>query len=194
MMSAMESLSKGGKLSASECNDHGFSVRNGGCSLSVGGVPPSLITMLLFVSASFILCVSAVITYYRRGRRRRQQGERTMRLVRDEDQGPVGTPVSVLNMLSRQKYLPLNTGNNSGKDDEVADSSSVDLHKFIQDDSPSCSICICELEKGEEIMILPCNHVFHAECIETWLKQSVRCPLCNGSVVESSKKYLVQDS
>merc|ERR1712139_420562 len=99
--------------------------------------------MLLFVSASFILCVSAVVTYFRRGRGRPQQGERTMRLVRDEDQGPVGTPVSVLNMLSRQKYSPLNTENKSEKDDEEAvDSSSVDLHKYIQDDSPSCSICI----------------------------------------------------
>ena len=42
-----------------------------------------------------------------------------------------------------------------------------------------CSICLEEFEVGNKIIYLPCFHYYHAKCIETWVKNSDKCPLCN---------------
>lgn len=49
----------------------------------------------------------------------------------------------------------------------------------------SCSICLDEFEDGEAVrQILPCGHLFHADCIRPWLTQrSGNCPLCKVSVL-----------
>eukprot|EP00358_Blepharisma_japonicum_P004720 CAMPEP_0202947632 /NCGR_PEP_ID=MMETSP1395-20130829/11782_1 /ASSEMBLY_ACC=CAM_ASM_000871 /TAXON_ID=5961 /ORGANISM="Blepharisma japonicum, Strain Stock R1072" /LENGTH=126 /DNA_ID=CAMNT_0049649051 /DNA_START=371 /DNA_END=748 /DNA_ORIENTATION=+ len=42
-----------------------------------------------------------------------------------------------------------------------------------------CSICLVNMEKGEMAKLLPkCNHSYHAECIDQWLKAKKTCPLC----------------
>ncbi len=43
----------------------------------------------------------------------------------------------------------------------------------------SCAICIEEFEDGEALVRLPCNHLWHPQCIETWLVGSRgNCPTC----------------
>lgn len=42
----------------------------------------------------------------------------------------------------------------------------------------SCTICLEELGKGEELMKLPCSHVFHGDCLVRCLKTNHFCPLC----------------
>ncbi|RLN00870.1 hypothetical protein C2845_PM06G06150 [Panicum miliaceum] len=42
-----------------------------------------------------------------------------------------------------------------------------------------CAVCLGELEDGELGRLLPaCRHVFHVECIDTWLGVSSTCPVC----------------
>ena len=41
-----------------------------------------------------------------------------------------------------------------------------------------CSICIEETKNNDLIIKLNCNHVFHYNCIEPWLKISFTCPNC----------------
>lgn len=48
-----------------------------------------------------------------------------------------------------------------------------------------CTVCRLEYEAGEEVLVLPCKHFYHPECIEQWLKQKKVCPQCNREVVES---------
>ncbi|OMO87717.1 Zinc finger, RING-type [Corchorus capsularis] len=41
-----------------------------------------------------------------------------------------------------------------------------------------CTICLDEFSDGEELVWMPCGHVYHNHCIVTWLETSHLCPLC----------------
>nr|KYP76612.1 E3 ubiquitin-protein ligase RNF181 [Cajanus cajan] len=46
-----------------------------------------------------------------------------------------------------------------------------------------CNICMDKFEVDEgddqdDVLSMPCNHVFHRECIVKWLQTSHTCPLC----------------
>ena len=43
---------------------------------------------------------------------------------------------------------------------------------------PSCCICISDIEKNEETVLLPCGHMFHWNCCLNWLKGNNTCPMC----------------
>ena len=40
-----------------------------------------------------------------------------------------------------------------------------------------CNIC-CDDIKYELTRILYCGHFFHAKCIEIWLSNNTKCPIC----------------
>ncbi|GAV80229.1 zf-RING_2 domain-containing protein [Cephalotus follicularis] len=47
-----------------------------------------------------------------------------------------------------------------------------------------CAVCLCEIEEGEEIRELICNHLFHRLCLDTWAKyKHAQCPLCRDYLV-----------
>ncbi|GMY11415.1 E3 ubiquitin-protein ligase ATL6-like [Fagus crenata] len=46
-------------------------------------------------------------------------------------------------------------------------------------DALECAVCLSEFEDHETLRLLPrCNHVFHPDCIDTWLGTRVTCPVC----------------
>lgn len=47
-----------------------------------------------------------------------------------------------------------------------------------------CAICLGLVEIGEAVRRLPtCGHLFHAGCIDQWLRAHATCPLCRAAVV-----------
>ena len=43
----------------------------------------------------------------------------------------------------------------------------------------TCSICLSEYQPKETLRTIPnCNHYFHANCIDEWLKKKATCPIC----------------
>lgn len=46
-------------------------------------------------------------------------------------------------------------------------------------DEEQCTICRCEFEKDHSVKVLPCQHVFHPDCIDPWLRINKKCPICS---------------
>jgi hypothetical protein len=51
--------------------------------------------------------------------------------------------------------------------------------QLLDEEAPSCSICLCDYEVSEKLRALPCCHQYHAQCIDDWLQRSSLCPSCN---------------
>ncbi|KAF7092145.1 hypothetical protein CFC21_094653 [Triticum aestivum] len=61
--------------------------------------------------------------------------------------------------------------------------------KAAKDDASECAVCLGEFQEGERVRLLPgCLHVFHAECIDTWLHGCASCPLCRAAITATTGK------
>ncbi len=56
-------------------------------------------------------------------------------------------------------------------------------------EEPSCCICLCEYEPKDTVIQLPCNHIFHEPCIDSWTDRNIRCPLCNCNLMEDKRAF-----
>tara|TARA_Y100000389_G_scaffold27418_1_gene23520 strand:- start:2230 stop:2877 length:648 start_codon:yes stop_codon:yes gene_type:complete len=66
-----------------------------------------------------------------------------------------------------------------------------------------CSICLDEITETSQISTLECNHPFHKECIEEWIKVSKNkentqelwsCPLCRMDFVNSDTLHITEET
>jgi hypothetical protein len=52
-----------------------------------------------------------------------------------------------------------------------------------------CAVCLEAFRAGDRRRVLPgCEHGFHAECVDSWLRKSRRCPICRAEVVAGYAK------
>ncbi|KAM0679686.1 hypothetical protein GINT2_002094 [Glugoides intestinalis] len=47
-----------------------------------------------------------------------------------------------------------------------------------------CPICLETYSAGEDIRLLSCKHCFHKNCIDSWLKTMLKCPVCRNPVTK----------
>ena len=45
-----------------------------------------------------------------------------------------------------------------------------------------CSICFENFTEDSMVCNIPCNHIFHKECISEWGKWKQNCPYCKSSI------------
>mmetsp|Transcript_20611 Transcript_20611/g.44773 ORF Transcript_20611/g.44773 Transcript_20611/m.44773 type:complete len:621 (-) Transcript_20611:26-1888(-) len=99
------------------------------------------------------------------------------RATGEEGEGP-STPETVAITL-----------NGSGSDDDQSISSSPDESDIVSksgqhiicsedEDTFECTICLTEVEDGEQVGVLPCTHIFHVDCLRQWITRKNACPLC----------------
>ncbi|KAI1333084.1 hypothetical protein F5Y16DRAFT_2620 [Xylariaceae sp. FL0255] len=58
----------------------------------------------------------------------------------------------------------------------------LDAEMLGDDSKGECTICIDEVNVGDEVVQLPCKHWFHNECASLWLKQHNSCPVCRAPI------------
>ncbi|MDP2815150.1 MAG: RING finger domain-containing protein, partial [Rectinemataceae bacterium] len=56
-------------------------------------------------------------------------------------------------------------------------------------DDDTCVICSHDADEIQ--VVLPCQHIFHRECIEQWVQQSATCPLCRASLSASYSETMI---
>ena len=50
-----------------------------------------------------------------------------------------------------------------------------------------CSICRCNMNEGDIVRkIRHCGHTFHINCIDRWLEDQKKCPICRHNLLEST--------
>ncbi|OVA04057.1 zinc finger protein [Macleaya cordata] len=66
--------------------------------------------------------------------------------------------------------------NNIKKDDQI-------------EDKKGCAICLEDFVTKQEVLVTPCNHMFHNDCIVPWVKNQGLCPVCRFLFVERSREH-----
>ncbi|CAE6016882.1 unnamed protein product [Arabidopsis arenosa] len=66
--------------------------------------------------------------------------------------------------------------------------------KATKQRNEDCVICLSDFEEGETVKVIPhCGHVFHVDCVDTWLSSYVTCPLCRSNQLFSDKDLGMQE-
>ncbi|EKX42502.1 hypothetical protein GUITHDRAFT_111475 [Guillardia theta CCMP2712] len=55
----------------------------------------------------------------------------------------------------------------------------------------TCAVCRWteDYKYGEELLFMPCEHVFHKACLLPWLKSTNSCPVCRMTLETDDEKY-----
>ena len=71
----------------------------------------------------------------------------------------------------------------------------IELTKDILDkgEQKNCSICLEDFAVGDKIIYLPCFHYYHSKCIDTWVKNSNICPLCNTEIKINQNNPIIDE-
>mmetsp|Transcript_76705 Transcript_76705/g.220166 ORF Transcript_76705/g.220166 Transcript_76705/m.220166 type:complete len:735 (+) Transcript_76705:650-2854(+) len=54
---------------------------------------------------------------------------------------------------------------------------------LFDEEGDTCAICLTEFKEGDRVKSVPCGHMYHPECIDTWLRNAPKCPLCQQHVL-----------
>lgn len=59
----------------------------------------------------------------------------------------------------------------------------ADKSMMGNDGKAECSVCMDNVDIGDEVTVLPCGHWFHGDCVGAWLKEHDTCPHCRQGIM-----------
>ncbi|XP_078147556.1 E3 ubiquitin-protein ligase RNF38 isoform X1 [Centroberyx gerrardi] len=105
----------------------------------------------------------------------------TISLELDVDDGEVENYEALLNLAER-------LGEAKPRGLTKADIEQLPSYRFNpnnhQSEQTLCVVCMCDFESRQLLRVLPCNHEFHAKCVDKWLKANRTCPICRADASE----------
>lgn len=51
----------------------------------------------------------------------------------------------------------------------------------LEGEPENCTVCLDK--KKYPLINLQCNHSFHEECLLSWIKENIVCPICRGTII-----------
>ena len=85
-------------------------------------------------------------------------------------------------------YFGLKKGLNQNILDNLEISKMKNVEK-LDEDKKKCTICLEYYQNGDDSIALPCIHIFHAECVKTWLRNNNTCPICKNEIKYDEYEY-----
>ncbi|KAK7295154.1 hypothetical protein RJT34_18059 [Clitoria ternatea] len=124
-----------------------------------------LFLVIVFLSLFIQLCYIYIVM------RREQNNATTLNSESDnnENKNPTGLPIDIINSYHSFPYSKTNN------------------EATMSDHDTTCSICISDYEESEILRMMPqCQHYFHKDCVDSWLKVNASCPICRNSMQPSN--------
>lgn len=86
---------------------------------------------------------------------------------------------------STLKELDISTTELTARQDSTISITDIKKEAHLTFSQPTCPICLDDFVPGSSVVReLPCAHIFHPDCVDTFLMQnSSLCPLCKKSVL-----------
>jgi E3 ubiquitin-protein ligase RNF115/126 len=63
------------------------------------------------------------------------------------------------------------------------------VKSLAKDSDNSCSVCKDAFEVSQNVIYMPCKHLYHNECILPWLKERNSCPTCRYELPTDDTDY-----
>lgn len=141
------------------------------------GIPFTWVTIIVTLSVLLTICIlSAFGAHYLRKRYRRDLQRRI-----------VSGEVSLESLGIKKLNVPQEKINEMPKfiyrtDERQTKTTDAQVSSFSQS---TCPVCLDDFLANEStVRELPCNHIFHPECIDVFLRdRSALCPLCKASAL-----------
>jgi len=51
-----------------------------------------------------------------------------------------------------------------------------------EDNTTVCPICLVDIVRGDRVVKLECDHLFHVGCISSWISRKAQCPACRFNI------------
>lgn len=101
----------------------------------------------------------------------------------DLEKMPLKALVDYRNETRQKGYRAINTSTGRKKSDLLQSRDDV-IKELVGDESEDdvCSICFAQYESSDLLRVVPCGHVFHAECGDLWFVRKATCPLCKAPI------------
>lgn len=97
--------------------------------------------------------------------------------------------------LNRDDQADVYNSNSQQPQQQLHDRGQMEQHhaqphdeRFKQEGEEACIICLSDYVQGELLKQLPCKHIYHAECVDKWLRRNGTCPLCKVSIVRPASR------
>ncbi|MED6120078.1 hypothetical protein PIB30_017525 [Stylosanthes scabra] len=72
--------------------------------------------------------------------------------------------------------------NTAAEDDGGILVAGTEKERPISGEDSACCICLAKYADNDELRELPCDHIFHVDCIDKWLQINASCPLCKYEI------------
>jgi hypothetical protein len=92
----------------------------------------------------------------------------------------------IISQLMEQNQSSNAPGPASQEDIAALPRKEVSVEDLGSEGRAECSICMEEVNIGEQVTELPCRHWFHHECISAWLSEHDTCPHCRKGITKPS--------
>ncbi|CAJ1461651.1 unnamed protein product [Effrenium voratum] len=123
-----------------------------------------------------------------RERAKQQAQQRKLEEDRKHNKGRFGdavTPLSLGEMLASQGMVLLNEDSRPGMSRDAQHELRV---KTVMEED-ICVVCQEAMPLGSKAKAMPCGHLFHDDCLLSWVQKSNSCPTCRFDELPSEKRH-----